>query len=232
MKRSGSAVVSRSYILIWMLPFLLHCNYNCGCFNTRLVIGIIHSYMQCTILILSYLCFGMPLSVPACYQAVFSWSCWNNFCSCQMSAWVNYRKTPQCSIRYWPDLTTSLSCKMRFVSRLTDVRFVCSHWKWDIWAVQLMWDHSISSCVGCIPARLAFNSNVNLMRNKVINRRWPEIWQMRSCLSWKAKTNRFSCGFHCFVMNRIWQKKGRWLEILALYKIKSKFPWQLTPSVN
>lgn len=37
MKRSSSAVVSRSYILIWVLPFLLHCNYNCGCFNIRLV---------------------------------------------------------------------------------------------------------------------------------------------------------------------------------------------------
>lgn len=58
---------------------------------------------------------------------------------------------------------------------------------------------------------------LNLISNKVINRRCADIWFMRSCLSWKAKTNRFSTGFHNFVMNRLWQK-SKWLEILALHK--------------
>lgn len=110
MKRSGSAVVSQSYILIWMLPFLLHCNYNCGCFNTRLVIGIIHSYMLCTILILSYLCFRRPLSVPVCYQAVFSWSCWNNFCSCRLE-WITGKHPSAAS---GTDLTWQPACPAKW----------------------------------------------------------------------------------------------------------------------
>lgn len=169
-------------------------------------LGIIHSYLQCTILICVLECLLQFLHVakqfsPEAAEIIF--------CSCQMLAWVNYRKkTPRCSIRSWPDLTTSLSCQNE----------ICVKADWCYMSLQSLEMRYLRCPVNVGPRYMVCavqgvfllgqpSTAMWIWLGIVINRGWPDIWQMSLCLSWEAQTNRFRSGFRSFVINRIWPKK-------------------------